>query len=121
MSAPSMRATARSAWRELLWTGRRRELAEEYPGAVPGTPRFLGLIHESRSAVGRVHLGVVFLHELTGDPGPPGAELTGLRWLRPHEYGSAAWSPERFELWSRLALRLLHPPVQELAFAHRLS
>lgn len=94
-------------WRDWLWNGLRRELAEEYPGAVPGATRFLGLIHESRSAVGRVHLGVVFLHDAALDPGPPGEELTGLCWVPADALGRGAWPLERFELWSQLALQLL--------------
>jgi predicted NUDIX family phosphoesterase len=121
VDAPATGVEPRSAWRDLLWTGLRRELAEEYPGAAAGTTRFLGLIHESRTAVGRVHLGVVFLHETAGDPGSPGDELTGLRWVPPRELSSDPWPLDRFELWSRLALRLFEASILELAAARPLS
>jgi len=93
------------SWRGTLWNGFRRELAEELPMAVPGETRFLGLIHEDMSPVGRVHVGVVFLHE-TRTPAPmePG-ELLGLEWVMPP---AGEWSGEDGpELWSRLALKLL--------------
>lgn len=101
-------AAQSAPWRDLLWNGMRRELGEEYPGAATaGTTRFLGLIHESRSAVGRVHIGAVFLHEITGDPGAPGAELAGLQWVSAGDVGGIQWPLERFELWSQLAVQLL--------------
>ena len=53
-------------WRNLLYTGLKRELSEEFPSSVPGHTHFLGVINENLSAVGRVHLGVVFLHQSTG-------------------------------------------------------
>lgn len=100
---------ARVQWPELLWNGLRRELMEEYPAAAQGETRFLGLIHESQSAVGRVHLGAVFLHQPINHDAKPGAELAGLRWLPPAALGGSEWPFERFELWSRLALQLLTP------------
>ena len=102
------------SWRQALWNGFRRELAEELPAAVPGTTRFLGLIHESRSEVGRVHIGMVFLHQ-TATPAPmDGGELGDLEWLRwPLEDGpleDGALEGDAPELWSRLALSLLKNP-----------
>ncbi len=100
---------ARMQWPALLWNGLRRELMEEYPGAAEGRTRFLGLIHESQSAVGRVHLGAVFLHQPFDSVAKPGAELEGMLWLSSSELGGSEWRLERFELWSRLALQLLTP------------
>jgi len=97
----------RALWREALWTGLRRELAEEFPAATAGATRFLGLIHESRTEVGRVHLGAVFLHEVNAIPDEPGPELAGLQWLPRAALGHGGWPLDRFELWSRLALQLL--------------
>ncbi|MCS1410353.1 MAG: hypothetical protein M2R45_03545 [Verrucomicrobia subdivision 3 bacterium] len=94
-------------WRSLLWNGLRRELGEEYPGARTGRTKFLGLIHESRSAVGRVHIGAVFIHEPTSLNDVPGSELFDLRWLDLASIGSKAWPWKHFELWSRLAVKLL--------------
>jgi len=97
----------RALWREALWTGLRRELAEEFPAATEGATRFLGLIHESRTEVGRVHLGAVFLHEINTINAAPGPELAGLQWLPRAALGQGDWPLDCFELWSRLALQLL--------------
>lgn len=96
-------------WPALLRNGLRRELHEEYPGLAPRSIDFLGLIHESRTPVGRVHLGAVFRVAVPGDPGTPGPELDGLRWLSPQSLGGTEWPEARFESWSILALRLLDP------------
>lgn len=106
---PSVETDRTTSWRNRIWSGLQRELQEEFPAAVRGTTEFLGLIHESRSAVGRVHLGAVFLHRPAGPPGEPGPELTGLQWLCPSEIGQAGWPLDRFELWSQLALQLRRP------------
>jgi predicted NUDIX family phosphoesterase len=90
-------------WGALFWNGFLRELAEELPDAVPGSSRFLGLIREAQSPVGRVHLGVVFLHltsrALPMDPG----ELAPLEWVEDPEAPECA----DLELWSHLAVELL--------------
>lgn len=95
------------SWRDCLWAGFQRELAEEFPGATPGHTRFLGLVHENRSVVGRVHLGAVFVHDAASIEGKPGAELASLRWLSPQDIGSSNCPLERFELWSQQSLKLL--------------
>lgn len=96
------------SWRTVFWTALRRELAEELPTAATGRTRLLGLIHESRTAVGQVHLGVVFLHEPEDCSVAPGPELSGLQWVSPSVLGqSPDWPLARLELWSQLALRLL--------------
>ena len=100
-------STGRGFWRQALWSGLRRELAEEYPGAARGETQFVGLIHESRTAVGRVHIGAVFLHQVVDSSYEVGSELSGVRWLPRAELGVGEWSIERFELWSRLAYQLL--------------
>ncbi|MCF7765372.1 MAG: NUDIX domain-containing protein [Verrucomicrobia bacterium] len=96
------------AWSRLLWNGLRREVEEEFPGLGGGEIRFLGLIHEDRSSVGRVHVGAVFLCAALSQDLCPGSELSGLRWLAPEELGRGEWGWERFELWSRLGFELLH-------------
>lgn len=106
--APETRPTSGIAWRELLHRGLRRELAEEFPGAASETVRFLGLIHERRSAVGRVHIGAVFVVEILHEPGSPGAELDGLTWVPATDLGGREWPWDRFELWSRLAWQLAY-------------
>jgi predicted NUDIX family phosphoesterase len=95
-------------WESTLLRGLHRELAEELPAAAGGDTAFLGLIHESLSAVGRVHLGLVFLHSVAGRPLPSGDELAGLRWLPAGQAGAGEWPFSRFELWSQLALQLLN-------------
>lgn len=97
---------APSFWRTALWTGLRRELAEEFPAAVEGTTRFLGLINEDTGPVGRVHLGAVFHHRLAHNPPPPEGELSGLVWLPRAALGLPPLPLTRFESWSRLALTL---------------
>lgn len=94
-------------WRSTLWNGLRRELAEEYPGATTGVTRFLGLVHESLTPVGRVHLGMVFVHEPDVIEGMPGAELSGFQWISPALIGSKEWPIQRFETWSQLASKFL--------------
>lgn len=94
-------------WKKTLENAVKRELREEYPGLVAGEAQILGLIHENRTAVGRVHLGVVFLFRLAGVTGTAGAELAGLQWIRRRDIGEGAWPITRFELWSQLALHLL--------------
>jgi len=95
------------AWWSWLWQGMQRELSEEFPDATPGITRFLGLIHESRTPVGRVHIGAVFVHDTTASDPLPGPELTGLVWVRPETLGTGEWPNDRFELWSSLAFELL--------------
>lgn len=95
----------RHPWHALLWNGFLRELAEELPTALPGRTRLLGLIHESTSEVGRVHLGAVFLHK-TDTPIPmDSGELHPLEWLTREELNSEDTSD--IELWSKLALQLV--------------
>ena len=95
------------SWRDWIRSELRRELAEEFPGATDGQTRFLGLVHENTSVVGRVHLGIAFLHDAAGIHGEPGAELASFRWLVPSDIGTASWPLERFESWSQLSLGLL--------------
>jgi len=80
-----------------------REIAEELElgPAAPPELRFLGVVNEDVTEVGRVHWGLVLEARCSTRP-RPGPELGGLRWLRPEE--AAALPLER---WSRLALGLL--------------
>jgi predicted NUDIX family phosphoesterase len=57
---------------ELIVRGLMRELGEELAlaeGAAFGSPRFLGLINDDRSEVGRVHLGLAFEVPVAAAPG----------------------------------------------------
>jgi predicted NUDIX family phosphoesterase len=85
----------------------RRELAEELGIPVHALPPLTlqGLIYEGHSAIGRVHLGMLFTADWPGQaPEPPPHEaLTGLGFLPATEIVG----DERFELWSRLAVQFL--------------
>lgn len=101
-----------TAWAHVLEQALRRELTEEYPGTAAAPATFLGLVHEHLTPVGQVHIGAVYRVDVSDDPGPHGPELDGLQWLPAGVLGTRAWPPERFELWSRLALPLLlNPPT----------
>ena len=81
-----------------------REVAEELgAGAADlGQLRFHGLIYEGLSAVGRVHLGVLYTAQwLPAQPPRPvaGEALRGLGF----QDASAIANNPHFELWSRLA------------------
>lgn len=104
---PSTATNSGSGWRDALWNGLRRELAEEFPTAAEGTTQFLGIVHESTSEVGRVHIGAVFLHLPRTTSGEPGPELTNFQWLALDLIGTPQWPGEQLELWSRLAIQLL--------------
>ncbi len=80
-----------------------REIAEELElgPADPPELRFLGVVNEDVTEVGRVHWGLVLEARCSTHP-RSGPELGGLRWLLPEE--AAALPLER---WSRLALGLL--------------
>ncbi len=96
-----------AGWGQLFWNGLRRELREEFPGVAETDARFLGLIHESVSEVGRVHIGAVFLCEIENETLCHGSELDGLCWVSEGEIGGVEWAYERFEIWSQLSLSLL--------------
>jgi predicted NUDIX family phosphoesterase len=85
-----------------------REVAEELgAGAADlGQLTFQGLIYEGLSAIGRVHLGVLFSAQwLPAQPPQPvaGEALRGLGF----QDASAIANNPQFELWSRLAARHL--------------
>lgn len=93
---------------DLLATARRallRELQEELvlaPASVPQSP--VAWINEQDSAVGRVHLGLVW-HLPWRHPEPPvpakGEKLTSLGFVDP----ATVRYDNGFELWSELAMR----------------
>lgn len=96
------------SWPQTFRRGLQRELREEYPTAAPGRTTFLGIVHESLTPVGHVHLGVVYLHQIQHPPGTPGPELHQLQWLTLETIGRHPdWPRQKFELWSQLALKLL--------------
>lgn len=97
---PTLLATARAC--------ARRELAEELtrPEAARLDPQPSGWIHERETAIGRVHLGLVFAARWTAPEPPqpkPGEPLAAIGFLPP----AAVRADDRFERWSRLAVGLL--------------
>ena len=85
-----------------------RELAEELaqPEAARLDPHPRGWIHERETAIGRVHLGLVFAAPWTAPEPPlpkPGESLAAIGFLPP----AAVRADNRFERWSQLAVGLL--------------
>ncbi|MBL8253875.1 MAG: CRISPR-associated ring nuclease [Candidatus Competibacter sp.] len=99
---------------DLLSTARAcagRELAEQLvqPEAARLDPQPRGWIHERETAIGRVHLGLVFtaLWSAPEPPQPqPGEPLLALGFLSP----AAVRADARFERWSQLAVELMATP-----------
>lgn len=90
-------------FKNIIYSGMMRELDEELfnlPGEI--SPLFYGLINEEETAVGQVHLGVVF-RILTDCPErfEPGEELSGFKWE-----STASLDTLNMEDWSSLALEL---------------
>ncbi len=96
----------RFSWAELGGKALQRELLEELPGfKSTSAPEFLGIINEEQSAVGQVHLGIVFvIRGIDPDSVVSGEELGSLSWVSLPELTAAA--DKSFELWSLLALQL---------------
>jgi len=83
----------------------KREVAEEVTVESPYEEQIIGLINDNSDEVGRVHLAVVHLWNLT-EPAVRKKERqiteAGFR-----EMGALRDEPEELEAWSRIALRLL--------------
>lgn len=92
--------------RQTLANTARREMIEELGIASDNLPLLnaVALIYEGHSAIGRVHLGVLYIADwadrLPPEP-PPHEALTSVGFLPP----TAIANDPRFELWSRLAAR----------------
>lgn len=96
-------ATLRTAWL--------RELGEELhasTGVHLADVRLHGLVYEGLSAIGRVHLGVVFVARWCGPMPPQPAEGEALRSMGFMPLARIATDP-RFELWSQLVAQHLLP------------
>lgn len=71
-------------------------------------PQFRGLIHEERSPVGMVHLGLVYTIHIRPELLRLGDELTGSLWLGPEALKEKlAAESASLETWSTLALQLI--------------
>ena len=84
----------------------RREMAEELGLSAAVSPALApcALVYEAHSAIGRVHLGVLFIADWDNqpDPQPPADEsLRPLGFMSPKDIAT----DPRFELWSRLVSR----------------
>jgi hypothetical protein len=80
-----------------------RELSEELAWMVaPSAVRPLAWLYEGQSAIGRVHLGLIYALVWTevDPPIPAPGEPLGALGFRP---AAAIATDDRFELWSRLA------------------
>jgi predicted NUDIX family phosphoesterase len=101
---PQDRADAAAAFETIVISGMTRELDEElYVRPAGDAPVFCGIINETVTEVGRVHLGAVFRIS-TASPGAyvPGPELNRFHWIATEMLPSLT-----LELWSTLALDLL--------------
>jgi predicted NUDIX family phosphoesterase len=96
--------TASDGLGSVLACGLRRELSEEFVALPePYHLSFRGIINEEESAVGEVHLGLVFRMDVSSPEAlRPGAELHRFQWI---PLSQADRHP--LELWSRLALKIL--------------
>jgi predicted NUDIX family phosphoesterase len=96
---------ARSTFAETVTTGMMRELKEELAGFWEDRVKLVyrGIINETESAVGQVHLGLVYTCLCLGDYAPEASEeITGMEWKTPEELKLV-----KKELWSDLALELI--------------
>lgn len=97
-------------FRQLLYSGMNRELAEELliRPETEAPPIFLGTINEDITDVGKVHFGVVF--KISADSPEqfiPGEELVGFEWIETKKLLAQINSDLNMELWSEMAVELL--------------
>jgi len=93
-----------NSFEDILIAGMRRELNEELecmPGSI--SPKFVGIISEDITDVGKVHFGAVFIIT-TDDPEKflPGEELFKFQWEK-----TDILNELNLELWSEMALELI--------------
>jgi predicted NUDIX family phosphoesterase len=98
------RPASESSFQDVLLSGMTRELDEELiqrPAA--DQPVFCGIINETVTEVGKVHLGAVFqIRTATPASWAPGPELCRFQWMPTRDLASL-----NMERWSGLALDLL--------------
>jgi len=85
--------------------GMRRELEEEVKIDTPYTARCVGMINDDQSAVGRVHLGVVYIFDVERPTVEPNETEIIESGFRPVEKILADMSG--FETWSEICMRAL--------------
>ncbi|MCL2673975.1 MAG: hypothetical protein FWE92_01435 [Defluviitaleaceae bacterium] len=83
-----------------ITSGLYRELAEELTLPHHSTPRYVGVINDDESDVGKVHLGLVFeIHAESLDFDLPEADKMTATWVTSHDL--QAYVPN-METWSQL-------------------
>ncbi|MFW5892356.1 MAG: hypothetical protein ACOCUQ_03030 [Bacteroidota bacterium] len=78
-----------------------REINEEFKNPSVKNLKYIGVINEELTRVGKVHTGIVYLADLE-EPALPQSELQNLQWKYSFEIVS-----QKVELWTKLAIRLL--------------
>jgi len=97
---------ARDTFKETVAAGMKRELNEELADFREDRVELVyrGIINETESAVGQVHLGLVYTAQCLGDYAPqPSEETAGMEWKALEELKLV-----NKELWSDLALGLIN-------------
>jgi len=84
-----------------------REREEELCLNSGVTTRYLGLINDDSDAVGRVHLGAVFLCQIEAENALSLGDEEDLHFVGWWQSGAIVRQEERFEKWSLLALSLV--------------
>jgi predicted NUDIX family phosphoesterase len=95
----------RDTFEKTVTTGMMRELKEELADFRENRVELVyrGIINETESPVGQVHLGLVYTALCMGDYAPqPSEETSGMEWKTPEELKLI-----KKELWSDLALELI--------------
>jgi predicted NUDIX family phosphoesterase len=100
----SMEDRSNGALVETLHRGLEREFLEECGVSLQDRYHFLGVIGESESSAGRVHLGLVYSAEIDRDDFIPSEELEEYTWL---DKITILDNSEAYETWSILAMELL--------------
>ncbi len=94
----------KDSFKQILITGMQRELDEELekmPGEI--SPKFIGVISEDITDVGKVHLGAVFTITANNpEDFLPGEELFQFKWAKTDTLDQL-----NLELWSTMALNLI--------------
>jgi predicted NUDIX family phosphoesterase len=101
---PRDQSDSKDSFQDILISGMTRELDEELAHRPPtDQPVFCGIINETVTDVGRVHLGAVFqIRTASPETYVPGAELSRFQWMTTRKLAAL-----NMELWSTLALDLL--------------
>jgi len=86
-------------------TGMAREVSEEVAHAPVITERLLGFIHDSRTLVGSVHLGVVHVWELAEPSAIPKESALAETGFTP--LAELLKEKEQFETWSQFVFEVL--------------